>query len=139
MAKASPANFPRQAGSSHPAASCASVGATYPTPAAGYSVVHGLLYCHLVDDWWFPGEPILLDFQADYWPLIRNIRRCRRELKGELRRAISPRRKREIRMQRWVLAHALELFVPFAEAAGSDDDGAEYVELRDGDSSSSRH
>jgi len=114
MAKASPAFAGRQATALCSAAVPHPLGPTFLTPDCGYSVVEGLLYCELVDDLWFPGDPLLLNFETNYRPLISHIRRCRRELRRELRRTISPRRKREIRLQRHVLSEALLYFEPAA-------------------------
>ena len=59
-----------------------------------------------IDDCWLPGEPLFLIFDADYGPLVRNLRRTRALLRRELRQTISPRRKRQIREQLEILAAA---------------------------------
>lgn len=121
MAKAIPHLCPRQAGVPQSAAlrglSPASLGPTLLTPECGYSLVEGLLYCHVVDEPWWPGDPLLLDFEADYRPLVANIHHGRRLLLRELRQTISPRRKRMIRIQRAMLAAVVVFFEPLAELA----------------------
>ena len=124
MAKAIPQPKSRQAVLPHSEVHGRSLGPTFLTPDCGYSVVQGLLYCHAVEDCWLPGDPLLLGFDADYRPLVRNIRRCRRRLLSELRRTISPRRKRMIRVQRHVLDESLVFFEPLAETFVSADDSA---------------
>lgn len=121
MAKAIPHPNPRQAGGPHPAARSPVSGPSYLTPDCGYSVIEGLLYCHFTGAFWLPGDPVAVDLLADVRPLVRNIRRARRELKRELRQTISPRRKADIRDQRAALAYALEFFEPFAEFAAEDE------------------
>ena len=105
-AKASPHPNPRQATQFFRAGYTSPLGPTFLTPDCGFSVLHGTLYDHVADDIWFPGDPLLLSFDADFGPLVRNIRRCRWLLLRELRQTISPRRKREIRSQREILAVA---------------------------------
>jgi len=116
MAKAIPHQSPRQGLERLSAALSAPLGPSFPSSDCGYSVVDGLLYCELVDDLWFPGDLLLLDFGADYGPLVRNLRDCRRLLWLELRQTISPCRKREIRLQREILCEALRWFAPLAKA-----------------------
>lgn len=99
------------------------LGPSYPTPDCGYSIVNGLLYCELVHDLWLPGDPLLLNSETDYRPLMRNIRRCRRLLRRELGQTISPRRKRQIRDMREILEAALFWFELLADAS-NDDAGA---------------
>jgi len=121
MAKASPHICPRQAANPHSAGCDASLGPSFSTPQCGYSIVQGLLYCHAIDDFWLPCCPLLLDFDSDYRPLVRNIKRARRLLLRELRQTISPRRKRQIRDQREVLSDVLLLFFgPLAEMTEED-------------------
>ncbi len=110
MAKASPHHNPRQAAQLNPAGYTSPLGPTFLTPDCGYSVVHGTLYDHLADDIWFPGDPLLLSIDADFGSLVRNIRRTRNLLRRELRQTISPRRKRQIRSQRQILAAAQAYF-----------------------------
>lgn len=114
---------PRQAPESRSAAAPPSLGPTFLTPECGYSVVEGLLYCHVIDDWWLPDDPLFLDLCADYGPLVRNLRDGRRLLRRELRQTISPRRKRQIRDQREMLYEALWWFAPLAAAQADDDHG----------------
>ena len=106
MAKASPHPNPRQAAQLHRAGYTSPLGPTFLTPDCGYSVLHGNLYDHLADDIWFPGDPLLLSFDADFSSLVRNIQRTRDLLRRELLQTISPRRKRQIREQRKILAAA---------------------------------
>lgn len=122
MAKAILHPYPRQAGVPHSAAVPRLLGPTFLTPDCGYSIVEGLLYSHVVEDCWLPPDPLLVDLDTDYRPLVRNIRRCRRLLRRELRATISPRRKRQIRDQRSSLEYALFVFAPVAElrSAGVD-------------------
>lgn len=124
MADSASHQKPRQAVTSRSAASGGSFGPSFPTPDSGYSILEGLLYCHAIDDCWLPGDPLLLSFDVDYAPLVRNIRRTRGLLRRELRQTISPRRKRQIRDQREILSEALFWFVPLAEAQADDDGGA---------------
>ncbi len=125
MAKAIPPPFPRQAVERFFAALSGPLGPSFPSSGCGYSVVDGLLYCERVDDLWFPGDPLLLDLDADYGPLVRDLRECRRLLRRELRQTISPCRKREIRLQRVILCAALSRFAPLAQAQADDDAGGE--------------
>lgn len=124
MFKVIPPLSPRQATKLFAALS-APLGPSFPSSGCGYSVVDGLLYCELVDDLWFPGDPVLLDLDARYGSLVRNLRDCRRLLWRELRQTISPCRKREIRLQREILSEALLVFVPLAKALANDDAGGE--------------
>lgn len=123
MVKAIPHPIARQAPVPRSAAASRPLGPTFLTPECGYSIVEGLLYCHVVEACWLPGEPLLLNFGADYGPLVRNLRDCRRLLRRELHQTISPRRKRQIRDQREILYEALLWFAPLAEALADDDDG----------------
>ena len=116
MSKASSHQIPRQATAPTPTGRSSPLGPTFLTPDCGYSVLCGTLYDHLADDVWFPGEPLLLNFETDYGPLLRNIRRARALLKRELRQTISPRRKREIRERREDLAAAHICFETFSIA-----------------------
>ncbi len=110
MAKASSHPNPRQAAKSYPAGYSSPLGPTFLTPDCSYSVLHGTLYDHLADDVWFPGDPLLLSFDADFGSLVRNIQRTRDLLRRELLQTISPRRKRQIRSQREILAAAQVYF-----------------------------
>ena len=115
MAKASPHICPRQAATPHSAVFGSSLGPCFDASSCGYSIVHGLLYDHLAEDFWLPGDPMWLDFHRDYRPVVRNIRHCRRLLLRELRQTISPRRKRQIRDQRDSLRAALFVFLTFCD------------------------
>lgn len=123
MANATPHPYPRQAVTSRSAASGGEFGPSFATPDCGYSVLQGLLYCHAIDDCWLPGDPLLLSFDADYRPLVRNLRRARALLRRELGQTISPRRKRQIRQMREILEAALFWFEPLADACNDDDGG----------------
>ena len=106
MANTSPHPNPRQAAQLHRVDYTSPLGPTFLTPDCGYSVLHGTLYDHLADDIWFPGDPLLLSIDADFGSLVRNIQRTRDLLRRELLQTISPRRKRQIRSQREILAVA---------------------------------
>lgn len=110
MAKAIPHQSPRQAVVPHSAAVPRPLGPTFLTPDCGYSIVEGLLYSHVVEDCWLPPDPLLLNCETDYRPLVRNIKRTRQLLRRELARTISPRRKRMIREQRDLLEASLVFF-----------------------------
>ncbi len=122
MAKAISPSKARQVAVPLFAAAPHSLGPTFLTPDCGYSVVDGLLYSHIVEDCWLPPDPLLLDLDEDYRPLVRNIRHCRRLLRRELRATISPRRKREIRAQCSSLECALFMFAPVAQLRSADVD-----------------
>ena len=115
MAKASSHTYPRQADKRYPAGYSSPLGPTFLTSECGFSVLHGCVYDHAADNVWFPGDPLLLRFDADFRPFVRSIRQSRRLLSRELRQVISPRRKRQIRLQLKVLAAAQVRFEVVAE------------------------
>ena len=110
MAKASPHPNPRQAAKTYPAGYSSPLGPTFLTPECGFSVLHGCIYDHVADDVWFPGDSVFLRFDADFGSLVRNIRRTRSLFRRELRRTISPRRKRQICDQLEILSAAQTCF-----------------------------
>lgn len=123
MCKSAFRQTPRQAGLSHSAV-LPPLGPTFLTPDCAYSVINGLLYDHLAAAYWRPEDPLLLSFEVDYRPLVRNLRAARVLLRRELGQTISPRRKRQIRNMRAGLEAALFWFEFWADAGNDDAGGA---------------
>ena len=89
------------------------------TPQTGYSLIGGALWDHCAEAFWpfeDPDAPLVLCRSVDYRPVLRVIRRCRLRRRLELRRTISPRRKRELGVQLCYLDMLLAVFAGFAAA-----------------------
>lgn len=114
MAKAIPPLTPRQAAASRSALSDWPADVVELTPESDYSLIHGVPFCHLTDSFVFPDPdgalPLLLRAETDYAPFLAAVQTYRGKLRRDLRRTISPMRRRSLRTHFELLGDLLFVF-----------------------------